>query len=343
MEVIRFFRRAPVALALAALCSVCAAQDKIVLKVADRYPAGHFIPEYATKFWMEGVTKATNGQVTFQYFPGQQLGKPQDMLSLTATGVADVGEVIPSMVSEKLPLSTVAELPGLFSSSCEGGLAAFSLMRPGGAVDKAEFQAAGVRMLFMLVLPPYQLYTKTPIDGLASLKGLKVRSAGPGMDLTIRGLGAVPIRIGATEVHEALSRGTIDGSIYPAASVLQYDLTPFLKGATAKENFGSVVISYTISERRWRQLPPNVQKALADVGEEATRRTCKLLDGDDDSATRNIQGKGVALARFSDADRAQMSSAMTPVAQEWATGMDKRGKAGSDTLKAFRAAIAAAR
>jgi TRAP-type C4-dicarboxylate transport system substrate-binding protein len=326
--------------ALLAATAPAMAQEKIVLKVADRYAAGHFIPEYATKFWMDGVTKATGGQVTFQYFPGQQLGKPQDMLSLTASGVADVGEVIPSMVAEKLPLSTVAELPGLFSTSCEGGLAAFSLMRPGGFVDQQEFQAAGVRMLFMLVLPPYQLYTKSEISGLQSLRGLKIRSAGPGMDLTIRNLGAVPIRIGATEVHEALSRGTIDGSIYPAASVLQYDLTPFLKGGTVDHNFGSVVISYAISERRWKQLPPNVQKAMTEVGEEATRRTCKLLDGDDVAASEKIRSKGVALTKFSDAEREQTKAAMAPVAQEWAVSMDKRGKAGSEGLKAFRAAIA---
>ena len=138
-------------------------------------------------------------------------------------------------------------------------------------------------------------------------------------------------------------RGTIDGSVYPAASVLQYDLTPFLKGGTAGQNFGSVVISYTISERRWRQLPPNVQKAMADVGEEATRRTCKLLDGDDAAASEKIQGKGVALAKFTETDRAQINAALGPVAQDWASGMDKRGKAGSEALKAFRAAIAAAR
>ena len=56
------------AAAVALLSQAAIAQDKVVLKVGDRYPAGHYIPEYATKFWMDGVTKATDGQVTFQYF-----------------------------------------------------------------------------------------------------------------------------------------------------------------------------------------------------------------------------------------------------------------------------------
>jgi TRAP-type C4-dicarboxylate transport system substrate-binding protein len=338
-------RNATLAWALAAaaafLSPAAAAQDKIVLKVGDRYPAGHYIPQYATKFWMDGVTKATSGQVTFQYFGGQQLGKPQDMMALTLAGLADVGEVIPSMVSEKLPLSTVSELPGLFGSSCQGGLAAFSLMRPGGFVDRQEYAPNGVRMLFMLVLSPYQVYTRQKLDGMASFQGLKLRSAGPGMDLAIRNLGAAPIRIGATEVHEALSRGTIDGSIYPAASVLQYDLTPFVKHGTRGENFGSVVISYAISEKRWKQLPPNVQKAMTDIGDEATQRTCKLLDADDAASADKLKAKGMAFAEFSAADKQKIASALAPVAQQWASNMDKKGKSGTETLKAFRAAIEA--
>jgi len=325
------------AAALACLLAAPAAQaqDKINLKVGDRYPAGHYIPEYATKFWMDGVTKATGGQVTFQYFGGQQLGKAADMLALTLAGVADVGEIIPSYVAEKLPLSTVSELPGLFGSSCQGGLAAFDLVRPGGFIDRQEYVPNGVRLLFMLVLSPYQVYARQKLDSLAAFKGVKIRSSGPGMDLSIRRIGAVPVRISATELHEALSRGTVDGAIFPAASILQYDLTPFLKSGTVGENFGSVVISYGISERKWKQLPAAVQKAMTDVGVEATRRTCGLLDEDDRKAAEKLREKGTAVAALPPAEKAKLLAELAPVAKEWAADLDRKGRQGSEALRQF--------
>ena len=41
------------------------AADEIKLRVADSLPVGHFFAEYATKYWMEEVTKQTDGRVSF--------------------------------------------------------------------------------------------------------------------------------------------------------------------------------------------------------------------------------------------------------------------------------------
>ena len=59
------------------------AQEKITLRLADSLPSGHVIHELVAKPFMELVTKATNGQVTFQHFPSEQLGKAKDMAQLT--------------------------------------------------------------------------------------------------------------------------------------------------------------------------------------------------------------------------------------------------------------------
>src|SRR3546814_15328129 len=90
------------------------------------------------------------------------------MLTLTQTGVADVGYVVPSYVSEKMPLSAVAELPGGFSTGCEGTLAYYRLSTGNGILAQREFAANNVRMIFTLVLPPYQLFTSKEI-GRASV------------------------------------------------------------------------------------------------------------------------------------------------------------------------------
>src|SRR5438445_10915037 len=89
-------------------------QEKITLGLAESLPAGHVIHELVAKPFMELVTKATNGQVAFQHYPAEQLGKAKDMAQLTVAGVADVSYRVPSYSSEKYPLTAAPELPGPF-------------------------------------------------------------------------------------------------------------------------------------------------------------------------------------------------------------------------------------
>src|SRR3546814_10459183 len=85
------------------MSSVANAADTITLRVADSFPTGHYIPDALTKPFMEEVERKTNNAVKFEYYPGQQLGKAKDMLSLTRSGVADIAYVAPSFDSDKMP------------------------------------------------------------------------------------------------------------------------------------------------------------------------------------------------------------------------------------------------
>jgi TRAP-type C4-dicarboxylate transport system substrate-binding protein len=121
------------ALAATALATPASAQATTVkrLRVADSFPTGHYLSRLLLQPWMNEVTKRTNGAVVFDYFPGQQLGKAADMLTLTQNGVADIGYVAPGYVSDKMPTSEVAMLPGSFSTACEGTNAYWKVAREG--------------------------------------------------------------------------------------------------------------------------------------------------------------------------------------------------------------------
>src|SRR5690606_25050744 len=163
--------RTLMAVALAAgLAHAGQAAADVTLRVADSLPVGHFFSNYATKYWMEEITKRTKGEVKFQYYPAEQLGKAKDLLALTQSGVADVGYVVPSYASDKMPLTAVAELPGSFSDSCSATLAYEKLARDDGILAQKEFKPNGVRLMFTLVLPPYQVFSgKKPIENIKSL------------------------------------------------------------------------------------------------------------------------------------------------------------------------------
>lgn len=332
----RIHRLAPILTALG--LSAGAAAQSLQLRVADVYPAGHFVAESMTKPWMQDVTERTKGAVTFQYFPAEQIGKGRDLLALTLSGVADVGLVVPAFVSELMPLSAVGELPGGFTSSCQGTLAYWSLARDGVLRD-AEFSKNGVRILLAVVLPPYQIFSRKPLDRLKSFEGQKIYSTGGAKDLTVRKLGAVPVRMATSEVFESMSRGTIDGALVSYATALAYNLAGHVKFGTTGENFGSGVITYVISESKWKQLPPAVQTAMAEAGDAATRRACARIDQNVEADMAKMRAAGVTLVRLGDADRKSLQDLTGGVGREWAEELDRRGREGSKVVEAFARAL----
>ena len=316
------------------------AADAIKLRVADSFPHGHYIGEKITKVWLDELTKRSNGALTFEYYPGEQLGKVKDMLTLTQSGVTDIGYVPPSFVTDKMPLSAVAELPTNFTESCQGTLAYFKLAHAGGILDKTEFVPAGIRLLFTIVLPPYQVFLgKKQIEGLKTFEGLKIRSSGGAKELAVRKIGAVPISMSTPEVYEALSRGTIDGMLFPYSSIYSYDLQGLLKSATVGENFGSFVVNYVISERRWKTLPADIRKLFDSLAEETSKRACGISQAGEEADRARLKQAGVDLVALSAGDKAIIRQNMSGVNREWAEGLDKRGKPGTQVLKAFEEAL----
>lgn len=149
------------------------AADPIKLRVADSFPKGHFLVKLVLEPWMEGVTKRTNGGVTFEHYPAQQLGKAADMLKLTQTGVTDIGYVAPGYTSDKMPVSEVAMLPGAFAHSCQGTLAYWKLAKS-GIIAEQDYAGNNIRLLLTVSLPQYRIFTvKQPVKDVADVAGLK--------------------------------------------------------------------------------------------------------------------------------------------------------------------------
>jgi TRAP-type C4-dicarboxylate transport system substrate-binding protein len=333
---------AAAALALALPISNVAAQA-LELKVADSFPAGHYLVRLMLKPWMDDVTKRTNGAVTFTYYPNQQIGKAADMLRLTQSGVVDIGYIGPSYVSDKMPLSEVAQLPGAFQTSCQGTLAYWKSARE-GILAKQEYAPNKIKLLFEVVLPPYQVWTaKQKVETLKDLQGLKLRTTGGAQDLTVRALGAVPVRMAAPDAYESLSRGTMDGLLFPMDSVVAYGLDKLVKHATEGVSFGSFIVAYSINQSVWDKLPDDVKKAMDAASEAITPKACADVDNEQDATRKQMKDGGVSFDPLPDATRAEMKDKLKDVAQEWATGLDSRGKQASAALKEFEALLAAGR
>jgi TRAP-type C4-dicarboxylate transport system substrate-binding protein len=324
----------------ATLCAAGAVQAQTKIKIADSFPVGHYLPKYVTTPMMERLKAlpAAKG-IEFEYYPAEQMGKAKDFLSLVQSGVIDIAYVAPGFVSDKMPLSVVSELPLDFSGSCQGTMAYWNLAKPGGLLAKKEFEPNGIRLLFTIVLPPYQVVTRKPFASLKDIEGMKIRASGSAKELVLKKLKAIPVLMPTPEVYESLSRGTIDGVLFPFNSLAPYDIHKLSKTGTIGENFGSFVANWVISEKRWATLPAGVQQELTAMGEQITKSTCTQVEKDEAGDIEKVKAAGVKLITLSAADKAVVQTVMQDVSKDWADNLDKRGKSGTEVLNAFKAGL----
>ena len=341
-------RRLPGVLGLAAAATwVCATTggavaQTIELKIADSLPGGHVIHRLQLKPWMDEVQATTQGKVSFKHFPGEQLGKAKDLLTLTQTGVADIGYIVPAYASDKMPLTSAFELPGAFSNLCKGFGALWRLSHGGGFLEQKEFTPNQVVPVLMLMLPTYQILigTDRKITALKDMEGLKIRSAAGSMEFMAKTLNLVPIRMTPPEVYEALSRGTIDGAILPYQSAVSYSLDKLVKAGTVKTNFGTVAITYSIGKARLESLPPEVRKALLELGEKHTLASCPLFEAEEARSLDKVKAAGMQSIEFGAADLMTLDGAFEKARADWAETLEKRGKPGKDAIAAVAKAVA---
>ena len=316
------------------------AQAPVKIKIADSFPVGHYLPKYITNPMIERLkaNPAAKG-FEFEYYPAEQMGKAKDFLSLVQSGVVDIAYVAPGFVSDKMPLSVVSELPLDFSGSCQGTMAYWNLAKPGGLLAKKDFEPNGIRLLFTVVLPPYQVITRKPFANLKDIEGMKIRASGSAKELVLKKLKATPVLMPTPEVYESLSRGTIDGVLFPFNSLAPYDIHKLSKTGTIGENFGTFVANWVISEKRWATLPAGVQQELTAMGEQITKSTCTQVEKDEAGDIEKVKAAGVKLMTLSAADKATVQAVMQDVSKDWADNLDKRGRAGTEILNAFKAGL----
>lgn len=315
------------------------------LRVADMIPGSDILARFGTTYFMEEVTKRTDGRVEFQYYPSEQLGKAKDMLSLLQSGLADIALIVPSYISEKFPLAGVMDLPGGLSSSCEGTMAYADMLEDDGWLAKNEFSKHGVRKAFVYVNPPYELFLagKREFDPL-DLKGAKLRTVAGAMDLTVRSLKGVPVHMSAPEIRESLSRGTIDGIVFPTPTVVTYKLEGLIDSGTRGAMLASVATGYMISDAAWNRLPDDIRKIMREVGKETTKRVCEETDAQIEKSYQRFTDKeDVAIIDISKEQADALHPIFDKVRQNWAKGLDNRGLPGSEALGAFDEAIAKVR
>ena len=313
------------------------AQDTITLKFTQPFPESHMLWIAAGKPFTEVVTEGTGGKVKWETYHASQLGKDHSML--VGTGLADVGMIAPSYTPDKFPLSSVADLPTFYATTCEGRARISPLTAPGGIIHEAEYTPNGIRVLFVTQSPPYKLMTaKKQVNTPEDIKGLKIRAISLGQIESVSALGGVSVQVTAPEIYDSLARGTIDGVIYASVGMPPFDLEDVLKHTVTNLKFGSGFVAWGINQGKWDSLPADVQDVLTKAGEETSKAFCETYDREEQALFDKFAAEnGHSFTKFSDADLASANEILATVPPKWVEAMESKGRAGKAVLDAYKA------
>ena len=321
----------------AGLGMAASAQAEVKLTFADWQVPAASTTQQAAKVFMDKATELSNGEITFEYFPAEQLGKGAEMLRLLQTGVADIAHVSPAYITDKFPLLTVSELPGMPLDSCALANAVYDMAQPGGLLYESEFKPNGVRLLLAGNLGPYSiLTTQKPIATVADLAGLNIRTAGGPMEMTANELGANAIRMSGSETLPSLSRGTLDGLLWPIPLVVDWGLEGALTQMTPNLSTGSFVVTYSISDNVWDGLTESQQAALTEAGKFATAQYCGFVNETWASSRDQLETvHGITATELSDDEIAKAQARFYIVNEKWVEGLKGRPISSQDVYDDF--------
>ena len=312
----------------------------VTLRIASYLPSSHYLVEVGLDPWMAQVTAETKGMVKFQHFPAQQLGKAQDMLRLAQTNVAQGALTGVSFAGDKMELSDVAQMPNIFDKACDGTTAYMKVFKSGTGAT-ADFEKNGVRLIYPMVLPPFQAFAHTQaLNTLADFKGLKMLSPTRAGEILLTKLGSAPIRlVSGPQAYEAFQRKTSDGMSFALDSVFAYDMQNMTKFGTENLNFGGQVVVFVMNNQTWNSLSKENREIIERISDRTSFRMCAYLDGTYSKSIERLHSSGVKLTKFPAPALADFRKVTDAVADEWAKDLDKRGRPGTATLKAYRAAL----
>lgn len=210
----------------------------------------------------------TDGRWTGQDTPSG-LVAPTEMSTALRDGVSDFGPLLmPYFIAEYPDAAMVSEL-SMLGSSAPVVSAAVTEYIVTCAPCQAEFSRNGQVYLGSDATPLYQLMTTRPVQDVAGMRGLKLRSGSPFYAAFIESLGGVAVQMPSSELFESLSQGVIEGTFSSPHEIIANRLGDVIGHVTEIDQgtFNAAAIT-TASRMLWDRMTIEDRTALARAAQE---------------------------------------------------------------------------
>ncbi|WP_342600322.1 DctP family TRAP transporter solute-binding subunit [Psychrobacillus sp. FSL H8-0483] len=284
----------------------------------------------AAKKLSDDVNKETDGRITIEVFPNEQLsggdsGKAVEMLSKGSTDLTFNSTIIYSILDDRFG---VASAPFLFDNTDQvdkvfkgtGGEEIAKILEEKG-VHPLGFGENGFRQITNSTKE-----IKVPAD----LKGLKIRIPGITMYTDLyRELGADPTTMTFSEVFTSLQQGTISGQENPIDVIYSSKLNEVQDYLTLW-NYSYDPLVLGMNKKLFESMSEEDQEIFTRLGKEAAEYQVKIAREKETKQIEELKAAGIKVYEPTEADLAEFKEAVQPIYEKY------KDIWGADLLKAFQ-------
>jgi len=288
------------------------------------FPAVHFVNTEIAQPWTKLMEEKSGGKLRFKIYPAAALAKPQDFFEAVVSGGVDIVMGYSAYTPGRFPVSDVSGLPflGYTSTSC----ATKTFMELWKTVPEVAKEWQAVKVLWFQTEPPTQIHmSKKAIRTLNDLRGTKVRTPGQ-VAPYVNSLGSTSIVMASPEVYDALSKGVIDGTLYPFEAIKGWNLQEVTFYHTWL-NFSANPFYVVMNLDKWKSLPSDMQalfeKYAGDYGSEFAVRVWEKGNNASYEMLKNDPKQEIITLPKSDMEKAR--ELMKPHYDKWIASMNAKG------------------
>ena len=340
----KFLKRRTALLALGAVAAATLAGNalaqQVTLRLHQMLPQQATIPARALVPWAQKVEAESGGKIKVQLFHAMSLGgAPPQLFDQARDGVVDLTWTVLGYTPGRFNKSEVFELP-FMSGSAEESSRAFQEYVEKFAAD--EFRE--VKIIAVHTHGPGLFHTKTPVTGLESLRGMKVRGGSRVINNMLTKLGATPVGMPVPAVTDALSKGTIDGTTIPWEVTPSLKVTELVKNHTTfagKQGLYTQTFAFSMNKASYEKLPADL-KAVIDKnsGIETAAMFGRAMDEGDKAGRAIAEKAGNNIVALDVAETQRWRRTAATVETDWVNEMKGKNIDGAKLLSEARSLIA---
>lgn len=254
-------------------------------------PAGSPNFQYQ-KDWTDLVAKRSDGKVKIELLPVGTVVEYNETLDAVAGGILD-GQICDSSYwAGKDPAFGLISNPvGAWSDPAQ----MIDFVENGGGKEIMQELLGSYGLHFIGVTTPglEAFVSRVPLNGVADLKGVKVRSPEGPIANVFAAAGASPVNLPASEVYTSLDKGVVDAADYSVFSVNQQLGLNKIAPHPVYPGFHSLpLVEVSMNKEKWEALPDDVKTMLQETVKEFQQAQINGLKKADLAAIEEAKASG---------------------------------------------------
>jgi tripartite ATP-independent transporter DctP family solute receptor len=250
----------------------------------------------ASQQFVDKLAEASGGKLKVVHHHSGALGGEREVAQQIQLGAIDFGPITTAPLSTLVPEMSVFQLPYIFRDYDH----VFKTLDGGDTLQKyydAVLDRRGFKLVGFIAAGYRGIYGHYPINGLADVKGKKVRvQEDKILVATFKALGMISTPIAFPEVATSLQTRVIDfaeGGVNTFYHNKFYDVVKNV----ADVRHTHQCIALVMSKSSYQKLDAAGQKAIREAWEHARQFNRKFILDEDQSIQEQVRAKGVAITK----------------------------------------------